>query len=269
VVIPDAWLSRWRLILDGEPLVTPTSRIIPVLRDGRPAMLKFATQPEEARGAALIRWWEGDGAARVLAHEGAAVLLERASGARSLVAMARQDDDDEASRIICAVAARLHAPRKSEPPGDLIPLAEWFRDLWPAADRLGGIYRESAAVARALLADLLEQTVLHGDLHHGNILDFGARGWLAIDPKALIGERGYDFASIFNNPDFAIATRPGRLARQATVVAEAAGLDRDRLLRWILAYSGLSAAWSLEDGQDPALALAVAGIAAAEADLSR
>jgi streptomycin 6-kinase len=52
-------------------------------------------------------------------------------------------------------------------------------------------------------------------------------------------------------------------------VAEAAGLDRDRLLRWILAYSGLSAAWSLEDGQDPALALAVAGIAAAEADLSR
>lgn len=31
---------------------------------------------------------------------------------------------------------------------------------------------------------------LHGDLHHGNVLDFGASGWLAIDPKGLKGERG-------------------------------------------------------------------------------
>jgi streptomycin 6-kinase len=163
------------------------------------------------------------------------------------------------------VAVRLHAPRSTDPPRELVPLAEWFRDLWPAAERLGGILHVSASVARGLLADPREATVLHGDLHHGNVLDFGERGWLAIDPKGVIGERGYDFANLFNNPDRAIATQPGRLARQASLVAEAAGLDRQRLLRWIVAYSGLSAAWSIEDGLDPALALAVAEIAAAEA----
>ena len=101
-------------------------------------------------------------------------------------------------------------------------------------------------------------------MHHGNVLDFGPRGWLAIDPKGLIGERGFDYANIFCNPSAAVATTPGRLARQATNVAETAGLDRTRLLQWILAYAGLSAAWSLEDGDDPELALAVAEIAAAE-----
>jgi streptomycin 6-kinase len=260
----EPWLGRWPLAPDGEVLVTPTSRLLPVVVDAQPAMLKVATHTEEARGASVMEWWAGDGAARVLARDGEAVLLERATGPRSLVDMAREADDN-ASRIICEVAARLHAPRSTDPPRDLVPLAEWFRDLWPAAERLGGILRVSASAAQALLADPQEATVLHGDLHHGNVLDFGERGWMAIDPKGLIGERGYDFANLFNNPDRTIATQPGRLARQASIVAGAAGLDRRRLLLWIVAYSGLSAAWSMEDGLDPTLALAVAEIAAKEA----
>ena len=54
------------------------------------------------------------------------------------------------------------------------------------------------------------------------------------------------------------------MARQATIVAEAAGLERERLLRWILAYAGLSASWTLGDGGDATLPLRVAEIAAAE-----
>jgi streptomycin 6-kinase len=106
--------------------------------------------------------------------------------------------------------------------------------------------------------------VLHGDLHHGNVLDFGARGWLAIDPKGLIGGRGFDFANILCNPDSEIATSPGRMVCQIDVVAEAARLDPARLLRWVLAYAGLSAAWTIGEGGDPTLALTMAHMAAAE-----
>jgi streptomycin 6-kinase len=90
----------------------------------------------------------------------------------------------------------------------------------------------------------------------------GPRGWLAIDPKGLCGESGFDFVNIFCNPDFALATAPGRLVRQATVVAEVAGLERKRLLQWILSYAGISAAWTSRDGDDPKLALSVAEAAA-------
>jgi streptomycin 6-kinase len=96
------------------------------------------------------------------------------------------------------------------------------------------------------------------------VLDFGPRDWLAIDPKRLVGERGFEFANIFRNPDRATATAPGRLARQATVVAEAAGLERARLLKWVRADAGLSAAWLLGDGEAPELDLAAAEIAASE-----
>lgn len=256
------FLAQWRLIPDGDPIATRSSRLLPVRNpDGTLAMLKIAVEEEEARGAALMAWWAGDGAARVLARNGEALLLERAVGGSSLAEMAHRGKDSEASRILCAVAGRLHAPRRAPPPG-LVPLASWFRELEPAAHHHGGVLHEAAATARELLAEPREVTVLHGDIHHGNVLDFGPRGWLAIDPKGLIGERGFDFASIFCNPDAAVAASPGRLVRQVGVVADAAALEPTRLLKWVLAYAGLSAAWTLGEGGAPDLALAVASEAA-------
>ena len=259
----DRYLKRWTLTRDGVPIVTHSSDLLPVRQDGRPAMLKIARAAEERRGASLMTWWDGDGAARVLAHDGDALLLERAAGNRSLAAMVHDGADDDASRILCDVAARLHAPR-DRPPPDLIPLSAWFAELEPAAAKHGGVLARAAEVARSLLNDPHEIAVLHGDLHHGNVLDFGSRGWLAIDPKRLHGERCFDFANIFRNPDLEIAKAPGRLARQATLIAEAARLDRARLLRWVLAQAGLSAAWILNDGGDAMLDLTVAEIAVAE-----
>lgn len=106
--------------------------------------------------------------------------------------------------------------------------------------------------------------VLHGDIHHGNVLDFGERGWLAIDPKRLGGERGFDYANLFCNPDPDTALTPGCLERRATIVAASAGLDRERLLKWVLAQSGLSATWMLGEGADADCRLGVARAAAHE-----
>jgi streptomycin 6-kinase len=256
----DDHLRGWHLVQDGEVIVTPSSRLVPVRCDGQPVMVKM---PEERFGAGLMLWWDGDGAARVLAHEGDALLMERAVGGKSLAAMAREGRDDAASRILCAVAARLHAPRP-HPPLERVPLARWFAPLEPAAVIHGDLLAAAAAVARTLLAEPREVVPLHGDLHHNNVLDFGARGWLAIDPKRLVGERGFDFANILRNPNAEVATRPGRLARQAAVIAAAAGVERERLLRWVLAFAGLSAAWLIADGETAELDLAVAGLALAE-----
>jgi streptomycin 6-kinase len=61
--------------------------------------------------------------------------------------------------------------------------------------------------ARELLANLSEVVVLHGDIHRCNVLDFGHRGWLASDPKGLVGERYCDLANLFCNPDLACLAR--------------------------------------------------------------
>lgn len=267
----EPYLTRWNLAPDGAPITTPAANLLPVLKDDEPAMLKLSHEADERLGGVLMEWWGGDGAARVFARDGDALLMERATGPASLSDMARSGQDDAACRILCTAAARLHAPR-SRPLPALTPLADWFRELWPAADRHGGILARSAQTARVLLAEPREVGVLHGDLHHDNVLDFGARGWLAIDPKHLFGEREFDFANIFTNPDLAdptqpVATQPGRFARRLDIVAEASGLERRRLLCWVLAWTGLSAAWFMGDGDPLAgIDLQIAALAAAELD---
>jgi streptomycin 6-kinase len=61
-----------------------------------------------------------------------------------------------------------------------------------------------------------------------------------------------------------VATRPGRLARQSHVIAEAARVDRIRLLQWTLAFCALSAVWALDEGESPQEDLTIATLADAE-----
>ncbi len=259
------YLDRWHLVPDGDPIVTHSSNLLPVIWQDQPAVLKIARDASEMAGGQLMQWWDGDGAATVFACSCEAVLLERALGPRSLLTMAMNGEDDEASRIICATVAKLHAPR-SKPHPPLIELHEWFRALAPAAQTYGGILSDCDRIAAALLSDPRDRTVLHGDIHHSNILDFRTHGWRAIDPKALLGERGYDYANIFANHDLAAIADSNRLRRQLGIVSAAANLEPRRLLQWIAAYSGLSAAWFLGDGAtlSAEAPLAIARIAVAE-----
>jgi streptomycin 6-kinase len=170
--------------------------------------------------------------------------------------------DSEAVRIMCATIARLHRARQKPPPA-LCPLDRWFSDLFPAAQTHGGVLALCAETARNLLAAPSDCTVLHGDIHHDNVLYFDGRGWLAIDPQALIGERGFDYANLFCNPDHATATDQAQFAQRLDVVADAAPIERRRLLQWILAWAGLSASWLINDGDSVQTTLRVAELAAA------
>ncbi len=266
----EPYLIGWGLVVDGQEILTKSSRLLPVRIGGAPAMLKMSGDPQERIGSALMEWWGGNGAARVLAREGNALLLERAVGTRSLAAMSRSGEDAEACRVLCGTARDLRASRPTSPP-ELTPLEARFRDFAPAAARFGGIMHRSAIASQSLLATPRDVAILHGDLHHENVLDFGDRGWLAIDPKGLIGERDFDYANIFCNPDLSdplpsVATLSHVFSARVALVADLAVLERRRLLLWVLAWAGLSAAWIIDSGETPTVSLAVAQFAAAELD---
>lgn len=256
------YLDAWALVPDGAPFTSYTrSLLLPVrLAAGAPAMLKVPSSHEERSGSRVMAWWAGEGAATVFAwDEGTgALVLERAEGKRSLLRMVDSGDDEGATRILADTAATLHFGRTAAPPPRLVTLERWFRDLWPAAERLGGVFRASAATARELLAAPQDEVVLHGDLHHENVLDFGEeRGWLAIDPKGLYGERGFDHVHHLFDRDVVVPPEQELVERQLAISAAAAGLDLARQRRWALAWAGLSAVWSMEDGMEPTSAVAV------------
>ncbi|WP_092177833.1 aminoglycoside phosphotransferase family protein [Bosea sp. OK403] len=255
---------------DGDAIVTHGSRLLPVRRHGEPAMLKLPEAQDERLGYRLLEYWGGDGAARLLARDetGSAMLIERAIGKRSLSAMARNGEDDEATLILCEAIARLQHPRGPAPTG-LIPLETWFKDLFPMAQQRGGLLARSAATARELLAAQREIMPLHADLHHENVLDFEGRGWRAIDPKCVIGDRAFEYTILFCDPDLSDPEPPvalGRFERRLDIVVARSGLERPRLLRWLIAWCGLSAAWFLGD-DDPLAEINLAIMAKASAAL--
>jgi streptomycin 6-kinase len=103
----------------------------------------------------------------------------------------------------------------------------------------------------------------YGDLHHYNVVFDSVRGWVAIDPKAVIDEVEYEIGAALRNP---IETRelvnsPEYVRRRLERFSEMLDLDFGRTLRWAFAQAVLSAVWSIEDGltlrpADPALRLA-------------
>ena len=90
---------------------------------------------------------------------------------------------------------------------------------------------------------------LHGDVHHDNI-GHSSRGWVAIDPKGLLGDPAYDYANSFLNPeegdDFVISA--ARIMRHSHAIAARTDIPRRHLLAWASAHAALSAAWDIEDG---------------------
>jgi streptomycin 6-kinase len=92
--------------------------------------------------------------------------------------------------------------------------------------------------------------LLHGDLHHDNLLRAEREPWLAIDPHGLVGDPGFDTGPLLYNPepddrdDRLLALAPARVEQ----VADALGMPVDRVRAWGYAAAVLSEVWTVEDG---------------------
>jgi streptomycin 6-kinase len=251
----DPFLSLWDLEPDGTPIETHSSWLLPVRRSRSLAMLKIMKHAsDEYNAAALLRYFNGNGAVRLYESQDRALLLERAGGPRSLMTMAVTGGDTQAAEVLANTVRELHAPREARMQAGLTPLRRWFSSLYDH-EHAATILKRCADVSRTLLGSENDVVPLHGDLHHDNVLDGGDRGWLAIDPKALIGERTYEVANLLGNPwpHADIVHRPARMRRRL-------GLDPQRVLAFALAHAGLAASWSMEDGRDPTYRLRCAEV---------
>lgn len=247
------YLTRWNLTQPQRLTTTATSYIYRVQQKGVPAVLKVLTptgQHDERHAPDVLRHFDGRGSVRLLAADEGAHLLEYVPG-ESLVHLA-ETDDAAATRLIAGVLNQLHHNPQTEGV-QAGSLRRRFRALFeraslPESDTLFG---RAARLADALLSNARDVRVLHGDVHHENILHKPGRGWLAIDPKGLIGERTFDTANTFFNPAPKIYAHEPRIRRTAEILANETGLETRRILQFAYVYGGLSVAWSFEDGTPP------------------
>jgi streptomycin 6-kinase len=257
------YCDKWSLQSPVPIASTFTSQIYKVSFQGSTAVLKVLNEKGkefEARGALVLRCFNGNGSVRLLNSDEGAHLLEYLDG-RQLKSLVDQGEDAAATEIISDVVKRLHS--YSGPiPADLISMERNFRSLFlkVKAESADSIYIKGARVAEDLISTEQEVRVLHGDIHHENILECSRRGWLVIDPQCLAGERTYDLANVFYNPNgyTDLTASPDTIERRCDTFSKRLGLDRQRTLKFAFAYGCLSAAWCIEDGQSPEDTLRIA-----------
>lgn len=257
--VVERWRRYWRL---GPPRLYPLSYswVAAVDRDdGAPCVLKLA--PPGAREPVVeARWLQRVGGCGAVALLDAvpgdgALLLERIEPGEILAEIV-PERDDEACDLIATVASAIRRPpdRDHGLPTLTDRVADLSRhrisygsDLDPLP---GGIVAEAERIAADLQRSAPPDTLLHGDLHHDNILWDQKRGWLAIDPHGLVGDPAYELAPLLYNPT---PLGPGVTAlaeHRCRRLAAATGIAEERIRGWGFVQAVLSAVWSLDE--DPA-----------------
>ena len=227
------------------------------METGRAVVVKTGVpSPGLRREMSARRLYAGRGSVRLLrgSIRHGAMLLERLEPGDTL---AEVQDDEQATRIAAACMRDLWtAPTKRH----FFPtVIDWSVGLAGMHKRYGGgpgpLPAELVAKAEAMFLELLatsgDPVLLHGDLHHDNILRRGD-GWRVIDPKGLVGEREYECGAWLRNPAD-LLSRPNVkdvLDRRIAIFAEMLGFERQRIRDWAFAQAVLSAWWCLEDGGD-------------------
>ncbi|GAA0809737.1 aminoglycoside phosphotransferase family protein [Spirilliplanes yamanashiensis] len=255
--------ARWQLTLG--PAYPPSLNWVARARraDGTPAVLKLGVPSAGhlAGEAAALAAWAGRGAVRLLARddERGALLLERAEPGGTAAALVPADDDAATDALIAAIR-RLHRPA---PPGVALPelaarrgaFAANLRE-WPGSVPVP-LVRRADALFGELVAAPTGRVVLHGDLHHDNLLRAGREPWLAIDPHGLVGDPSYEPAALLYNPLGAAAGAVGAvdavalLPRRIERLAAGLGADRDRVVAWGFVQAVLSEVWTADTGGPP------------------
>lgn len=250
-----ACLRMWDLVLDGEHFELSFNYVVPVVRSGTVAAVLKLGVPSAGFTAEVraLQAFQTFGAVRLIASDetSGALLLERVTPGNTLVQL---HDEERATRIAARTMLKLGQAHTVD--GEFRTLESWTAGLGALRVRFSGgtgpLDSGLVDTAENLRAELLRgeqpSRLLHGDLHHFNVLDGKASGWVAIDPKGVVGDQAYEPAAFLLNPDPSVFLDRSMQQARIGIFAEQLGMDPRRIARWAFVQAVLGAWWTIEDG---------------------
>ena len=212
-------------------------------------------QKEMFTEIAALEHYDGQGCVRLIASDAEQgwLLMEACHPGYVLSSI---EDDEVATHQAIQVMQKLWKPITKEAPFPSIE--NWLESLshMQQNPRVKGLVSKrlmdySVGFSKDLCASMGEPVLLHGDLHHDNILSSSRAPYLAIDPKGLIGEREYECGALIRNPISKMRGMSGLsrfLKRRLDQIAAETGFDRKRIQQWSMVQAVLAAYWQIEDG---------------------
>lgn len=229
-LIPVANLS-YNYVLSGKQL-------------SKPIILKISINESEiAREVISLKAFQDHGGAPILDYTKEAILLDKLTPGLSLKNY-KTNNQQEAIDIACKIADKLN--KAPLPAGSLFTIEQQLAILdkhWP----IEADYLKKARIFRnEILNKYKDLKLLHGDLHRDNILQHGAN-WLAIDPKAVVGDPIHEVWAFVEDIDMDL-----------TYIAKYFHYNLEDLVKCYFIHVLLAACWAIEDNSNPKIFLELA-----------
>ncbi|MGC2234849.1 MAG: aminoglycoside phosphotransferase family protein [Pyrinomonadaceae bacterium] len=224
---------------------------------GEKAVLKIGFPGEKATTLSEIRmlkFLDGNSVCRLLRFDEtrSALLLERLLPGENLKTVCKNDDK---KAVEIAISVMREFWQKPPEKNDFPKLEDWFIGF-EKAEKTEFTYdyiKKARGFFEELTALSAQKTLLHGDFHHENILSASRETFLAIDPKGIVGDIGYDLSVFMINHADWLKDNPNRREKLNDAIrlfSEAFEIEPQNIRKWIFAFSVLSAWWTFEENSE-------------------
>ena len=251
----DELVSRWNLT-SIKPYDNLTHNYVAhAYRGGKPVVLKIGPSVRAMnREAQALKYYAGNGCAALLDADldSGALLLECVQPGTSLKQLF-PNDEKEAIKHAAIVMRQLHT-KPLEPTHSFTTITSWFDELAPQNNpALDAHIKRAQPLAKHLLATQKDLVLVHGDLHHENILKNGSNSWIAIDPKGVAGEAAFEVGCFMRNPIDQLSDHPNIkqiVADRLDSFAQLLHIDRLRIQQWSYVQAVLAACWAYKNNKE-------------------
>ncbi len=249
--------TQWSLNDPSLIAKTNTSHVYKVSYNDKIAVLKIYTESgrvHEAIGPKFLEQCHGNGVIDVYEFNNEVCLLYYVDG-EELLSLVDNGKDEEATLIIAQTLNKIHKTHvpKTHPYKNL---EHHMRRLfeYTQEDHSPDIVKRAAQFAKKVIQKQIEISMLHGDMHHKNVMLDSQKGWLALDPQCVVGDRAYDCANTLHNPSPPLQHDEKRLLKQTQILGAEMDIDPQRIIDYAYIHGALSSCWTKEDdgeyGQD-------------------
>ncbi|MDR0968089.1 MAG: phosphotransferase [Holosporaceae bacterium] len=211
-----------------------------------PIVLKVGIRDENLRKEAqALKFFENVGAIELIDSAKDALLLRRAIPGNSL-AERFPDNEDKSIQIAADVIKKLRSVGGVY--DGFFTIEDLLSDLYKEWGIPSRYIRKARRIANSLQKTTTRRLLVHGDLHHDNIVKDGD-GWKIIDPTGVVADPAYEIASFMFNPIDKIWKREDFVAiiqNRIEKFSKLLNIDPNRILQWTYVKSVLCWIWCSE-----------------------
>jgi len=197
-----------------------------------------------------LEFMRGDGIVKLIDsdRERGILLLEQLIPGEMLSTL---NNDAEATMIAADIIKKIRNPISDN--HNFPTTEQWFDRLEKPIELPAGFPAELINRVKKIASELHknkgESVLLHGDLHHFNILSARRQPWIAIDPKGIVGPPEYECGAFLRNPIPDIANHnniKSILARRVAIFSETLGFDKQVIIGWGFSQAILASVWCMD-----------------------